>query len=137
MDREQEFHATVLRELAFLVADYGFRLVAETDRGVVRYASPWVMVEAVFDPRGEVELRTSRLNDPDPHSSLTLNGGVGRGSAGRVVELLAAQLRNERAALQGDADFFERLAAAQREEAHAWTAYYSGQGPRPKTGKLP
>jgi hypothetical protein len=137
MDREREFHTAALRELAFLVGDYGFRLLAEADRFRVRYASPAVMVEAVFDPRGEVELRTSRLNNPDPHATLTLHGGVGRASAGRVVELLSAQLRNEDAALRGDPDFFERLAAAQREDAHAWTAYYSGEGPRPETGKLP
>jgi hypothetical protein len=130
------FQAAALHELAFLVEDYGFRLVEEGDQAV-RYASPSVVVDAVLDPRGEVELRASRLNDPDPHATLTLHGVAGRASAGRVVELLAAQLRDEDAALRGDADFFERLAAVQRDAAKAWTAYYSGEGPRPETGRVP
>ena len=131
-----KFQAAALHELAFLVEDYGFRLV-EGDDQVVRYASPSVMVDTVLDPRGEVELRASRLNDPDPHATLILHGMAGRASAARVVELLAAQLRDEDAALRGDPDFFERLASVQRETAKAWTAYYSGEGPRPETGRVP
>jgi hypothetical protein len=130
-----QFQDAALRELSFLVEDYGFQLVEEGAR-FVRYASPSVMVDAAFDPRGEVELRTSRMDDPDPHATHTLHGMVGRASAARVVELLAAQLRDEDAALRGDPDFFARLAATQREASRAWTAYYSGQGPQP-TGKLP
>jgi hypothetical protein len=95
------------------------------------------MVDALLDPRGEVELRTSRLNDPDPHATLTLHGMVGSASAASVVALLAEQLRDEDAALRGDPDFFERLAGVQREAAKAWTAYYAGRGPRPETGRLP
>jgi hypothetical protein len=131
-----EFQAAALHELAFLVEDYGFRLVQEDDQ-VVRYASPSVRVDAFLDPRGEVELRTSPVDDPDPHATLTLHGMVGSASAARVVGLLAAQLRDEDAALRGDPDFFARLAAVQREAAEAWTAYYSGRGPRPETGRLP
>lgn len=62
---------------------------------------------------------------------------VGTASAARVIELLAARLRDEDAALRGDPDFFERLAGAQREAAKAWAAYHSGQGPKPETGRLP
>lgn len=131
-----EFETAALHELAFLVEDYGFRLVEEGEQ-VVRYESRSVMVAAVLDPRGEVELRTSRLDDADPHATLTLHGMVGRASAARVVELLAAQLRDEDAALRGDPDFFEKLAVVQRKAAEAWTAYYSGRGPRPETGRLP
>ena len=125
-----------MHELAFLVEDYRFRLIEEGKRGV-RYASPSVVVEAVMDPRGEIELRTTRVDDPDPHATLTLHGMVGRASAARVVELLAAQLRDEDAALRGDPDFFERLASVQRQAAEAWTAYYSRRGPRPESGRLP
>jgi len=131
-----QFQAAVLRELAFLVNKYGFRLVEEGDQ-VVRYASPAGVVVAVLDPRGEVELRTSRLNDPDPHATLTLHGMVGTASAARLIGLLAAKLRDEDAALRGDPDFFESLTGVQREDAQAWTAYYSGQGRRPETGRLP
>jgi hypothetical protein len=115
-----QFQDAALHELAFLVEDYGFRLVEE-EAHVVRYASPSVMVDAALDPRGEVELRISRVDDPDPHATLTLHGMVGRASAARAAELLAAQLRDEDAALRGDPDFFARLAATQREAAEAWT----------------
>jgi hypothetical protein len=131
-----EFQAAVLHELAFLVEDYGFRLVDE-GAPAIRYSSASVQVDAVADPRGEIELRTSRLDDPDPHATLTLQGMVGRASTAGVVELLAARLRDEDAALRGDADFFARLAVTQREASEAYTAYAAGRGPRPATGKLP
>jgi hypothetical protein len=131
-----DFQAAARHELAFLAEDYGFRLVDEGPRGL-RYESPLVRVDAVADPRGEVELRTSRVDDTDPHGTLTLQGMVGRASAARVVELLAARLRKEGAALRGDPDFFARLAATQRKASEAYTAYASGRGPRPSTGKLP
>ena len=133
---DDEFHAAARRELAFLVEDYGFSVVDEGAQAI-RYASPSVVVDALVDPRGEVELRTSRVDNPDPHATLTLHGMVGCASAARVIELLAADLRDKAAALRGDADFFARLAAVQREAAEAWTAYYSGRGPRPETGRLP
>ena len=123
------------RELAFLVEDYGFRLVE--DGRALRYASRSVTVEAVFDPRGEIELRTAPLDNPDPHATLALSGMVGRASAARVVELLATRLRGQDAALRGDSAFFDHLASVQREASKAWTAYYSGQGPEPRTGRLP
>jgi hypothetical protein len=96
----------------------------------VRYASRSVTVAAVFDRRGEVELRTALLDNPEPHGTLTLHGMVGQAAAPRVVELLAARLRGEEAALRGESDFYDHLAAVQREAAQALTAYYSGRGPR-------
>ena len=55
----------------------------------------------------------------------------------RLLEIAGEQLRGEELALRGDPEFFERLTREKRREANEWTAYYSGQGPRPKTGKLP
>jgi hypothetical protein len=136
MDEEETFPQMVAQKLAFLRDDHGFRVVSESDH-MVRLESASVGVEAIFDSRGELDVTVSPLAADDPFAEWSYVGMVGKASLPRLLELAAKRLREEEPVLRGDPDFFRDLAAQKRLEAEQWTAYYSGRGPKPQTGKLP
>ena len=87
--------------------------------------------------RGEVEVTVFRLGRAEPWERWGYEGMVGRASLPRVLEIAGEKLLADDAVLRGDADYFDRLAQENRRLDEAWTAYYSGTGPRPATGRLP
>jgi hypothetical protein len=62
---------------------------------------------------------------------------VGRASVARLLEIAAEQLLAEPRVLGVDHGYLDQLAANAQADSEAWTAFYSGQGPRPTTGRLP
>jgi hypothetical protein len=131
-----DFLHAVRRHFAFLVDEHAFR-VGDESRHAVRLESPTLVVDAVLDPLGELEVRLRRRGDDDAHGVWTYAGMVGSASLDRVLEIAGQELRAQDALLRGDPAAFEHLAAEQRQRAEAWTAFYAGTGPRPRTGKLP
>lgn len=129
------FPDIALRRLASLTRDHGFELVAH-DQHHVRLESRSVAVEAWYDPRGEVEVRASRLPSGDPDEVWTYTGMVGTASVDRLLELALDQLTANPAILSGEQAYYEQIGVENRERGKAWSAYYEGRGPQP-TGKLP
>jgi hypothetical protein len=135
MENEEDFIEAAKRELAFLVDEYGFRVVEETDTDV-RFESPAVAVVAAIDrPRSEVEVFVGRRGHE--YGTLSFGGMIGQASAVRLLEMAAAELRAHEWALEGDENLYDQLAFQQRRESREWTAYNAGRGPRPSTRKLP
>ncbi len=131
-----EFSDAVERELAFLVDERGFQLVEVNDE-VVRFASPEAVVTASYYPSEcQVDVTVVPADGRDRYEELILSGMVGQASPARLLQLAAEKLRPNVAALSGDQSYFARLGDKRRREAEAWTAYYEGEGPRPR-GKLP
>ena len=64
-------------------------------------------------------------------------GLVGRAPVSRILEIALAEMSADPAILGGDPEFYDALAAEKRASAHAWTEFYSGEGPRPVTRHLP
>jgi len=120
------FQPAALRELAYLVDEYGFHIVTDTAQ-CVRFESARVSVTVAFDLRGEIDLVVTELEREQEFGTLRLTGMVGRASAARVVQLLAGRLRAKTSALRGDRPYFQRLAEEQLERSEQWTAYYAGQ----------
>jgi hypothetical protein len=135
METPEAFPQAVRRHLAFLIQDHGFKVVEE-DQHHVRFESPTLAAEAWHDPRGEVEVRVSRLESDDPHQVWTCTGMVGRASVSRLLEIAGEQMIANPDVLRGDQVFYEQLGAEKRRLSEAWTAFYAGKGPQP-TGKLP
>jgi hypothetical protein len=131
----ETFPETARRELAALTRDHGFDFVAE-DQYHVRLESRSLVVDVWHDPRGEVEVRVSRLATADPYEAWTYAGMVGTASVARLLEIAVDQMSANPEVLRGDEAFYKRLGDENRQLAEAWTAYYSGKGPQP-TGKLP
>ena len=123
------------RRLATLTRDHGFDLVAH-DQHHVRLESRLLAVEAWYDPRGEVEVRASRLASADPYEVWTYTGMVGTASVDRLLEIALEQMSANPAILSGDQAYYEGIGVERRQQSKAWTAYYEGEGPQP-TGKLP
>jgi hypothetical protein len=136
MSTSESFAVAVRREFAFLTVDHGFQ-VTEEDRHRVRLESPTLVVEAFWDPRGEVAVRVSRRGHEDWAESWNFEGMVGRATVSRLLQMAGEQMRAEAPVLLGDAAYYATLSAEQNRSAQEWTAYYSGRGPRPRSGKLP
>jgi hypothetical protein len=136
VENSDAFPSIVRRELAFLTDLYDFRIVRE-DRHQVEFQSPMTHVMAIFDPRGEVEVVVRLREATSAFAAINFGGQTGTASLTRLVQLIANDLRHEEPALRGDAAFFELVALERSRQAAEWTAYYSGKGPRPETGRLP
>jgi hypothetical protein len=118
-----------------LLSEYGFR-VTEASEYVVLLETPALCVQAAWDPRGEVSVDVFRRGHGDA-GRWSFNGMAGRASVERLLELAGEAVRAEPAILTADPEFYERLAAEQKNKSEEWTAYYSGKGPHPRPGKLP
>ena len=136
MSTSETFAVAVRREFAFLTVDHGFQ-VTEEDRNRVRLESPTLVVGAFWDPRGEVAVRVSRRGHEEWAESWNFEGMVGRATISRLLQMAGEQMRAESSVLLGDAAYYATLSAEQDRSAQEWTDYYSGRGPRPRTGKLP
>jgi hypothetical protein len=126
----------VRRKLGFLFSDYDCRIVRERS-GVVELESPVLAVQVALDPRGEVDVWVSRAGNEAVHARWTYCGMVGKASVERLLEIAGERMKLDEAILQGNPDFYERLAVENRQRAKEWTAYYSRKGPRPRSGPLP
>ena len=139
MEDASALRDAVARHLSFLVNDHGFHLTQESDH-LIELESESLTAQAIWDPRGEVVLnvrrRLSGVTD-DGYGTWSYVGMVGRAGVDRLIELGAEQLVAEPAVLQAGDTFFDALVVDQRRVAKEWTAYYSGDGPRPRRGKLP
>lgn len=131
----ETFPEIARRGFATLTGDHGFKLVAQ-DHHHVRLESQSLAVEAWYDPRGEVEVRVSRLASADPYEVWTYTGMVGRASVARLLEIALEQMSANPEVLSSDQAYYEAIGFEKRQLAEAWTAYYEGKGPQP-TGKLP
>jgi hypothetical protein len=139
MEDASALRDAVARHLSFLVNDHGFRVTQESDH-LIELESESLTAQAIWDPRGEVVLKVRRRVSPaadDGYGTWSHLGMVGRADVDRLIELAAEQLVAEPAVLQADDSFFDALVVEQRRIAKEWTAYYSGDGPRPRRGKLP
>jgi hypothetical protein len=132
----EEFPVAARREFAFLIVEHSFEVTHE-DQHRVRLESPILVVEAFWDPRGEVSVAVFRHGHEQWAEGWNYAGMVGRASISRLLEIAGEKMRAEGAVLRGDAGFYEELAVEQSRLAKEWTAYYSRQGPRPRTGHLP
>jgi hypothetical protein len=121
--------------LLFLTRDHSFHVTAE-DQHHVRLESHAIAVDAWHDPRGEVEVRVSRLDSTDRYAVWTYTGMVGTASVSRLFEIAAEKMAADPAILSGDEAFYAELATENRRLSEAWTASYTRKGPQP-TGKLP
>ena len=132
------FPDEVGRELHFLIAEHGFRVTRESQH-IVEMESATLWAQAVWDPRGEVEVCVRRLGAAGDarYGQWTYSGAVGRATRARLLQLAGERLREEPAVLNGDPDFFDRLGREQKLKAEQWTAYYSREGPRASHGPLP
>src|SRR5579864_5981060 len=133
---DEPFADVVANKLAFLLSEHGFR-VTEAGKHVVLLETPALCVQAVRDPRGEVEVNVFRRGHR--HAGMwSFSGMAGRASVERLLELAGEAMRAEPGVLEADMRFYEKLAAGQEKGSAEWTAYYSGKGPRPRrSGKLP
>ena len=125
MDEAETFPETARRQLAFLIHDHGFNVVSE-DQHHLRLESRSLAAEAWNDPRGEVEVRVSRLGNEDPHEVWAYTGMVGTASVARLLEIAREQLSANPAALRGDTDFYQQRGAENRRVSEAWTASTPG-----------
>lgn len=132
---EGPFEDAVTSKLAFLLSEYGFR-VTEASEHIVLLETPALCVQAAWDPRGEVAVNVFQRGQRDA-GMWSFNGMVGRASVERLLELAGDAMRAEPAILEADPGFYERLATEQKKKSAEWTAYHSGTGPRPRSGKLP
>lgn len=131
----ETFPEMARRQLAFLIREHGFSVVAE-DHQHIRLESRSLGLEAWHDPRGEVEVRVFRLDAADNYERWTYSGMVGAASLSRLLEIAGEQMSANPAVLRGDQAFYQHLGAENRRLSEAWTAYYAGKGPQPR-GKLP
>ena len=134
-DHGHDLPDAVRQQFVFLVRDHGFNFVTE-EAHFVRLESQTLGAEVTYH-RGEVEVTVFRLGREEPWERWGYEGMVGRASLPRVLEIAGEKLLADDAVLRGDADYFDRLAQENRRLDEAWTAYYSGTGPRPATGRLP
>jgi hypothetical protein len=128
------FSALVRDKWAPLLAE-DFTITCDDAQRVVLESSN-VRVVAVHDPRGEVDVSVVPRGGEWP-AEWSYSGMVGAASVGRLLETALAEMRAEPAVLDGDPDFYERLARENGGKSVAWTAYYSGRGPRPGNRQLP
>jgi len=128
--------AVVSRELAFLIHDHGFRLISG-DAVPVRLESAQVGVEVRSDPREGVEVEVFRLGHESLHERWHYNGMIGRAQVPRLLQIAGERMRSAPGVIEGDPDIYQRLTADQTADSAAWTRFYSGTGPRPRSGKLP
>ncbi len=132
----EEWFANAVRDkLAFLLTEHGFRIVYE-DEHCVRLEAVTLCAEAVWDPRGEVDVKVFRRGYRES-GIWTYVGAVGKASVPRLLEIAGERIRAEERVLIGDATFYEHLAADQKKKSEEWTAVYSRKGPRPHPPKLP
>lgn len=139
MENASALRDAVARHLGFLVNNHGFRLTQESDH-LVELESESLTAQAIWDPRGEVVLKVRRRLSSaadDGYGSWFYVGMVGRAGVDRLIQLGAEQLVADPAVLRADDSYFDALVAEQRRVAKEWTAYYSGEGPRPRRGTLP
>jgi hypothetical protein len=136
MSTSEAFADLVRREFAFLAVDHGFQVTRE-DQQRVRLESPTLVVVAFWDQRGEVAVRVSRRGHEEWAESWNFDGMVGRATVLRLLQMAGEQMKAEASVLLGDAAYYAALSAEQNRSAKERTAYYSRQGPRPRTGKLP
>lgn len=131
----ESLSTAVRRELAFLLSDHDFSPVSE-DPHIVRWESPTLGLQAVWDPRGEVAVRIFMLELGEPSEGWNYSGMVGRASIARLLQLSAESMTMDPAVLGGDVGYYTALAAERRRLSREWTAYYARKGPRPVTGHL-
>ena len=131
---EESFADAVRDKLAFLLTEHGFRIVQE-DGHCVRLEAASLCAEAVWDPRGEVDVNVFRRGYRES-GMWSYVGMVGKASVPRLLEIASERMRAE-GVLLGDATFYEHLAADQKTESEEWTAFYSRKRPRPRTQRLP
>lgn len=123
------FPELVRDKFAPLLTAHAFTVIEETTYEVV-LESPLRQAVAVFDPRGELDVRVFPKGSEN-WEGFSYSGMVGRASVERLLEIALEQMLADPRILEADAGFYERLAAERRLDAEAWTAYYGGEAPRP------
>ena len=114
--------ATLLTDEAFVIAD--------EDQHRVVLDSTSLRIVVVHDPRGEVDVAVFPRGQ-EPWQGWSYTGMVGTASVSRLLELALERMRAEPPVLRGDCASYAALAEQASDNAEAWTAYYSGRGPRP------
>ncbi|WP_156391215.1 MULTISPECIES: hypothetical protein [unclassified Nocardioides] len=122
--------ALVRKKWSPLIAE-GFE-IAEEDAHRVVLESHRLTVVAIHYPRGEVDVRAFPPGTEE-HYGWSYSGMAGTASVGRLLEIAHQEMRADPAILQGDPEFYARVASDNQANARAWTEFYAGQGPRPST----
>ena len=121
---------------AVLLQDGDFAITEEED-GVVLLTSAEVRIVVARSPRGEVAVDVHR-HDQQSWQGWSYEGMVGTAPTERLLELALGEMRADPAVLRGDQVLFAALQERAASETKAWTAFYAGEGPRPKRrGPLP
>jgi len=124
----------VSREWAVLMAEHRLRSIHEDDWRV-SLRSDLLAITIVHD-RGELSV-SAFLPTGSAAEGWLYEGMVGKASEARLLQIAAERLVEDPRLLRGDPGFFEEVAFERRRLSKEWTAYYSREGPRPRTGHLP
>lgn len=117
--------------------DRGFHEAESTAHSIV-YESAVTRVTVVWDPRGEINVTVSRVTESSVHAQWSYGEITSPAAVPIHIQRVVRELSGEPGLLAGDAVEFERLRHRNEQRSKEWTAYYSGQGPRPKRfGRLP
>lgn len=112
-----------------LLTAHAFTVIEETPYEVV-LESPFLQAVAMFDPRGELDVRVFPKGSEN-WEGFSYSGMVGGRLSSDCSRSLWSKCRADPRILGADAGFYGRLAAERRLDAEAWTAYYGGKAPRP------
>lgn len=104
----------VREEWATLLAE-GFSISNE-EAHRVELTSPTLALVVTHDPRGEVEVRSSRPGTSE-HYGWSYTGMVGRADVGRLLQIALGELRANPAILAGDAAFYAEVAREKKATA--------------------
>ena len=120
----------------FLV-EHGFREEISNAHSVV-YKSSATRVTVVWDPRGEIGVTVSRIAESSVHERWVYGEITSPEAVPIHLQEAVRALSAQQGLLEGDDAEFERLRQRNEQRSKEWTAYYSGQGPRPtRLGPLP
>lgn len=124
----------VNREWAVLMAQHRLRSVHEDDWSVTLRSE--LLEIAIVRDGGELSV-SAFLPSGSAAEGWQYEGMVGKASEARLLQIAAERLVGDPRLLRGDPVFFEEVASERRRLSEEWTAYYSREGPRPRTGHLP
>lgn len=124
-----------VREKWATLLDDGFAIVRE-QRGVLELESLELSILVALDPRGEVDVDVFPRGR-DRRYGWNYCGLVGRASVERLLEIALAEMRRDPRILGADREYYDAVERKGREDAEAWTAYYSRTGPNPNLKRLP
>ena len=123
--------AELVRDKWAVLLQTGDFAIADEEDGLVLLTAAEVRIVVTRSPRGEVSVEVHR-HDQESWQGWSYNGTEGTASTEGLLELALAEMCANPAVLRGDPALFASLQERAAAETNAWTAFYAGEGPRPK-----